>query len=68
MSQRVTGNTDLNYVPMKGRKKGSKTICSRTWLRNIFLYRKINHLEIEFWVKDTLMARDSRALIALNMC
>ena len=36
MSYRVTRNTDSNYVPMEGHKKGSLTIRSRIWLGNIF--------------------------------
>ena len=36
MSNRVTRNTDSNYVPMEERKSGSLTICSRIWLGNIF--------------------------------
>ena len=29
-----------------------------------FLYREINNLEIKFWVKNTLVASYSRAVIA----
>ena len=29
-----------------------------------FLYRKINNLEIKFWVKNILLASYSRAIIA----
>ena len=36
MSYRVTRNTDSNYVPMEGHKKGSLTIRSQIWLGNIF--------------------------------
>ena len=32
------------------------------------LYHEINHLEIKYLVKDTLMASYSRALIAQKMC
>ena len=32
------------------------------------LHHEINHLEIKFWVKDTLMASYSGALIASKMC
>ena len=31
---------------------------------NFFLYREINNLEIKFWVKNTLVASYSRAIIA----
>ena len=35
----------------------------------IFLqYHEFNHLRIKFWVKNTLLASYSRALIALEMC
>ena len=33
-------------------------------LENIFLYREIDNLEIKFWVKNTLVASYSRAIIA----
>ena len=32
------------------------------------LYRVINHLEIKFWVKYTLVASNIRAIIAQKMC
>ena len=32
------------------------------------LYRVINHLEIKFWVKYTLVGCNFRAVIALKMC
>ena len=37
-------------------------------LEIFFQYREINHLEIKFWVKNTLLASYSRALIAYKMC
>ena len=37
-------------------------------LEIFLLNREINHLEIKFWVKDTLMASYSRPLISLKMC
>ena len=33
-----------------------------------YQYREINHLKIEFWEKNTLLASYSWALIALEMC
>ena len=33
-----------------------------------YQYCEINHLKIEFWEKNTLLASYSRALIALEMC
>jgi len=36
MAYLVTRNTDSNYLPMEGHKKGSLTIRSRIWLGNIF--------------------------------
>ena len=36
MAYHVTRNTDSNYVPTEGHKKGSLTIHSRIWLGNIF--------------------------------
>ena len=35
LSYRVARNTDSNYVPIEGHKKGSLTIRSRIWLENI---------------------------------
>ena len=32
------------------------------------LYRVINHLEIKFWVKYTLVGSNFRAVIAQKMC
>ena len=32
------------------------------------LYRVINHLEIKFWVKYTLVASNFRVIIAHEMC
>ena len=32
------------------------------------LYREINHLEIKFWVKYTLLASNFRAVNAQKMC
>ena len=37
-------------------------------LEIFFLYRVINHLEIKFWVKYTLVASNYRAVIAQKMC
>ena len=37
-------------------------------LEIFFLYHEINNLEIKFWIKNTLVASYSRALIALKMC
>ena len=37
-------------------------------LEIFFLYRGTNHLEMKFWVKNTLVASYSRALIELKMC
>ena len=34
----------------------------------LVLYRVINHLEIKFWVKYTLVASNFRAVIAKKMC
>ena len=39
----------------------------RFGLEIYLLYHEINHLEIKFWVKNTLLASYSRALIALKM-
>jgi len=36
MAYLVTRNTDYNYLPMEGHKKGSLTIRSQIWLGNIF--------------------------------
>ena len=36
MAYHVTRNTDSNYLPMKGHKKGSLMIRSQIWLGNIF--------------------------------
>ena len=33
-------------------------------LENFFIYREIDNLEIKFWVKNTLVASYSRAVIA----
>ena len=32
----------------------------------LFIYREINYLKIKFWVKNTLVASSSQALIALK--
>ena len=32
------------------------------------LYRVVNHLEIKFWVKYTLVASNFRVVIAKKMC
>ena len=37
-------------------------------LEIFFLYREINNLEFNFWVKNTLVASYSRAVIAKKMC
>jgi len=64
MAYLVTRNTDSNYLPMEGQKKGSLTIRVQIWLGNIFLYREINNLEIKFRIENTLVASYSRAVIA----
>ena len=68
MAYLVTRNTDSNYLPMEGHRKGSLTIPSQICLEIFFLYREINNLEIGIWVENTLVASYSRAVIALKMC
>ena len=37
-------------------------------LEIFFLYREINHLKVKHWVKNTLVATYSRALIWFKIC
>ena len=37
-------------------------------LEIFFLYHEISNLEIKFWVKNTLVASYSQAVIAKKMC
>ena len=54
------------------RRRGVKMEVQRLALEfglEIFvLYRVINHLEIKFWVKYTLVASNFRVVIAQKMC
>ena len=68
LAHRVTRNMDSNYVPIKGRKIGCLTFCSKFGLEIFFQYSEIAHLKIKFWVKNTLLVSYSWALIALKMC
>ena len=68
MSHSVTWNTDSNYQPMEGRKKGCLKIRSRNWLGNIFPISHDQSSRNKNWVKNTLVTSYSRALIALKMC
>ena len=67
-AHRVTRNMDSNYVPIKGRKNGCLTFCSKFGYEIFFQYREIAHLKTKFWVKNTLLVNYSRALIAVKMC
>ena len=68
MSNRVTRYTDSNYAPMKGVKMEVKRIAPEFGLEIFFLYHVINHLEIKFWVTNTLVASYSWDVIASKMC
>ena len=68
MSHRITQNTDSNYVPMEGGKNGSLTFCSWIWHANIFPISRDKSSRNKIWVKKTLVASYSWAVIALKMC
>ena len=68
LAHQVTWNMDSNYVPIKGRKNGCLTFCSKFGLEIFSLYREITHLKIKFWVKNMLLVSYSWALIALKVC
>ena len=68
MAKRVTRNSDSNYMLIERRKNGSLMFCHEFGLEIFFLYHEINLLKIKFWVKNTLVASYSQALIALKMC
>ena len=63
-AQRVTRNTDSNYVPTDGQKNQVLRLAREFHLEKFFLFHEIDNLEIKFWAKNTLVASYSRAVIA----
>ena len=67
-SNRVTRNTDSNYVPLERRKNGRLMICSRIWLVNIFPISWDQSSWNQILGKKIFVPCSWQALIALKMC